>query len=84
MIEAISKINSWKGDSLKLITILTYILQKNVNSNSKLTYFSNIDDSYELYKNSSSINEIVKKLPSGFIKKSLRFLNHSQRLMIVV
>ena len=70
MIVALTKINDCKEETLKLIRILTYILQKNVNSDSKLIYFSDIDDSYELYKNSSSINETVKKLPSGFIKKS--------------
>ena len=49
---------------------MTYILNKNVNSLSKLIYFSDIDASYELYKNTLLVNEISKKLPSTFNKKS--------------
>lgn len=50
---------------------MNYVLTKSTSGRSNIYYFSDIDDSYALYKNLSLTNDIYKKLPNKYQKESL-------------
>ena len=48
---------------------MNYVLTKSTSGRSNIYYFSDIDDSYALYKNLCLTNDIYKKLPNKYQKE---------------